>query len=601
MRVVTDDGHLCPVRILRLGPGDAMEILFKLAPFQQKYAVYWGNANPPPLPAQAAAGFPIHYGLLLEMRGENGGGLNSVGQLQRAWENGSPDYGSTMIDRPFIGYNPITDNRRTISRITGSLMVPADGDYKFAGACASKGSLSIDGRPILFIPGCPGDIRFNATIHLTAGRHDFMMYHASNGERWIISLGWGKPDAKKVEIVDREHFGICARGMPGPLQQLRHDLTADFTSQNVAECFEHDPTNDDPEKGNYSQLFRFTAVAPPANPAMKIEWDFGDGQTASGPTIDHAFMTPGVYPVRLTYRIGSSSESQTNRILIGRDLTQPDQPQTNDPPVQSRIVAKYDVSTMPTGWLPWATILHSKAQDQAAMFATASRLASTPQHGDSNLAYQALLDLTKNAGSDAAAIARLWGMAPRESDLQPRAVKMQADVLLWDQGDFNTAQAVLAPFANSSDVGVKRRYAQATLLAGHGDDARKIFAQLASDDANGRAAAISGAMARTVEFYITESNFEAGIDAWDKWQSQYPADFVEGYGVVLRVKLMKLAGHPRAAADIAEAFAKAVPHSSYSPTLLDLASKLLAKIDPTRSAALRATLKDRYPEDPLSQ
>jgi hypothetical protein len=69
----------------------------------------------------------------------------------------------------------------------------------------------------------------------------------------------------------------------------------------------------------------------------------------------------------------------------------------------------------------------------------------------------------------------------------------------------------------------------------------------------------------------------------------------------LRVKLMELRHEPAAAAKMAEAFATAVPQSSYAPQLLDRAAKLLATIDPAKSKELRERLKEKYPEDPLSQ
>ena len=64
-----------------------------------------------------------------------------------------------------------------------------------------------------------------------------------------------------------------------------------------------------------------------------------------------------------------------------------------------------------------------------------------------------------------------------------------------------------------------------------------------------------------------------------------------------------LAGRHRdaAAAAVAEAFAAAVPTSSYAPQLLDRAAKLLANADPAKAAALHQQLKQKYPEDPLSQ
>ncbi len=116
-----------------------------------------------------------------------------------------------------------------------------------------------------------------------------------------------------------------------------------------------------------------------------------------------------------------------------------------------------------------------------------------------------------------------------------------------------------------------------------------------------RQAALSGASARTIEFFILQEEPEAGEDAWERWQAKYPSEFVEGYSVLLRVKLIELRKQAQAASRVAEAFAAAMPRSSYAPQLLNLASKLIAGSDPARSKALRQMLKEKYPEDPLSQ
>ena len=65
--------------------------------------------------------------------------------------------------------------------------------------------------------------------------------------------------------------------------------------------------------------------------------------------------------------------------------------------------------------------------------------------------------------------------------------------------------------------------------------------------------------------------------------------------------LMELRMLDSAAAKVAEAFANAVPDSSYSPKLLDEASRLLKTSDEQKSESLHELLKKRYPEDPLSQ
>src|SRR5690606_27078011 len=115
-----------------------------------------------------------------------------------------------------------------------------------------------------------------------------------------------------------------------------------------------------------------------------------------------------------------------------------------------------------------------------------------------------------------------------------------------------------------------------------------------------RAAALSGAMARTVEFFVGEKEFDAAERGWWKWQRRYPLDFLDGYSVLLRARLMREPA-PAAAATVAEAFATAVPASPYAPALLKLASDALKPIDAKRSGKIFKQLKERYPEDPLSQ
>jgi hypothetical protein len=206
------------------------------------------------------------------------------------------------------------------------------------------------------------------------------------------------------------------------------------------------------------------------------------------------------------------------------------------------------------------------------------------------------------AGRPRDAIA-MWDRVPTNEPVatQPRAAKRAAQLAMWWTGDFDKAVKLLEPFTNRHDESIQRLYGEALILAGRGEEGRKLLLDLPAQGPIDREAALSGAAARSVEFFITEGDAEAGEDAWERWQLKYPADFVEGYSVLLRVKLIELRKQPQAAARVAEAFAMAMPQSSYAPQLLDRASKLLAKTDPTKSASLRKVLKQKYPEDPLSQ
>jgi hypothetical protein len=258
---------------------------------------------------------------------------------------------------------------------------------------------------------------------------------------------------------------------------------------------------------------------------------------------------------------------------------------------------------MPNEWLGWAALLHQRAGKLDAMFAAASELAAQPHHPDLPLALLALSDTTQEAEKNAqfAEMAQVFDRVPATSDLQPRAAEDDARLLMWRMGDFAKAVQVLQPMVSKGDDNLKRLYGQALVLSGKAQEGRKLLEQLPVTGKINRQAAMSGAEARTIEFYITQKEPEAGERTWERWQQQYPADFLQGYSVVLKTRLIELQKAPLAAAKLAEAFAQAVPNSSYAPQLLDKASKLIASSDAGKSAQLRKLLKERYPEDPLSQ
>ncbi len=240
-----------------------------------------------------------------------------------------------------------------------------------------------------------------------------------------------------------------------------------------------------------------------------------------------------------------------------------------------------------------------------AMMAVCKRLATEPAHPEPSQALH-VLDVCTMTGlkdSHRAAALALWDQIGAKSDLQPRAAKFQGNLLVWWDADFAKAAKVMEPFGSApdADAGSARLYAEALILSQKVDAGKKILLRLPVKDDPRRQPAISGAMARSVEFYIGEQDWETGEEQWDKWESKYPAVFLEGYSVVLRVKLMQLRGAALPAAKVAEAFSTAMPNSSYAPELLDMASKLLSKTDPGKSKSLREALKKRYPEDPLSQ
>jgi PKD repeat protein len=404
-----------------------------------------------------------------------------------------------------------------------------------------------------------------------------------------------------MEPIPRILFGITGQGRPGPLEEYAKPFVADFQSQYEGECALDD--------NNYSHRYLFTASIPPdmsAQPPadLKFDWDFGDGITAGRRDLQHVYITPGIYPVKITIRAGGTTDTQTTRLSVGREFgAQAPPPDTMLR--QGRVVARYNVGDVPEEWLSWMVLLERDAQLTDAELAAAARIVALHHHTHPDNCLAALRQIAQDlsAAGRMDQAANMWDHVPADSDLQPSAAADEADELIWWLADFPRALKAAARVADSPDPAGPQAYAQALVLNGRAPEGEKILADLQQrrQTAGVRLAAVSGAMARTVEFRVDQKDWQNGEDDWHTWQTRCPLAFMNGYSIVLRTDMMEDRGAITAAAKVDEAYAQAVPHSPYAPQLLDRAAALLAKIDPAKSGQLRDLLKSRYPEDPLSQ
>ncbi len=592
LRVATEDGKLVPSRVIDI-TGDRVRVVFSTPKMEKKFYVYFGNDAPTPPPANVGE-LKMTAGLLLESKRFIGGPHDSMEELRDTWERSSPIIGATMIDKPFYGYNPATEEDRTITRISGPLFAPVDGEYLFAGSADDRAAMYIDGKPALLMQGLVGDIRFNTQLRLTRGRHDFVVYHLNTGLDFRVSVGWRVPGYPKVDVISQEAFGATPRGVVGRLEEFEKPMTADFQAENRGEFFVAD---------KYCHRYRLSARAPENLSNVEYDWDFGDGQTGTGSVVDHVFLDSGTFPIRCTFRIGANSDAQTTKFIVMRNYERLTNAQLDDAKDQSKFVARDDFAKLPPDELPQGTLLLARAGDADGALAAAMALAAAKTHPNRTHSIEALAETAKLAlGSNKTQeVAAMWDAVPVDSDINPDAACAAGDFFLWRMADFDHAIKLLDPLKSTHDPRLLSRYAQALLMAQKADEARKIFDAIPTPGQPVRQAAMSGASARTIEFFIHDNDPEAGEDAWEQWNARTPADFLEGYSLLLRVRLMELRKLDSAAAKVAEAFANAVPTSSYSPKLLDEASRLLKTSDEAKSAALRELLKKRYPEDPLSQ
>jgi len=595
LRVTTPAGQPLAIRVLMVGPGDRVRIAFPAVRNTLRYYAYFGNPKPPALKPEMAD-IPRTAGLLMEMRELATDQVTNFEDMEKAWQASTRLIGRTLIDHASIGVNPFGGQQRTISRFEGTFPVGFDGEYVFALAADDRAAVFIDGQPVVFSASGAADVRVNGSIALKQGNRSLVIYHVNLAGDGRFATAIRRAETERWQALSADVLGRPLRGSAGPLQELRKTLVADFAIDYQGEAF---------FAGGYSHRYQFTAHAPAVAGQASYAWDFGDGQTATGPTANHVFVADGIYPVQLTVRVGNSSDVRRHRLSVSRDWEWSDRPTEEPLDRHALIVSGYQTARLPAASLPRAAMLLARAGRPAQALAAAARLPAEAARLDPAGVDQAFDALTEAASLSVAggrtdvAVA-LWQAVPASSPLQPRASLALARLQLWRQGDAKGAARTMAN-APSTDLEAKRAQGQALVLAGQPDEGRKVLEALPPAADPAKRAAISGASARTVEFYISTEDADAGDEAWDLWLRRYPAEFLQGYAVLLKVKLIELQKAPLAAANVAEAFARAVPGSAYSAQLLDRASRLLEPIDASRSAALRKLLKERYPEDPLAQ
>ncbi len=187
--------------------------------------------------------------------------------------------------------------------------------------------------------------------------------------------------------------------------------------------------------------------------------------------------------------------------------------------------------------------------------------------------------------------------------MQPQAAAEEAELGIWLGGDFTGVAQKLAPYAMRYPKNslLQREFAHALILSQQADQGRKILEGLPTSVEPARVPAVCGALARTVEYYVENGTSDLAQAAWYQWDETDPASFLEGYSVLLRIQMMEQRHMPEMAASIAVAFAEAIPDSAYAPEMLAEASKALADSDPAKSRQILQMLKEKFPEDPLSQ
>ena len=310
IRVIDSAGRRLDHEVLRVGPGDEVEILFACLGAKQgaTYAVYFGNPTAvEPKPWKAPAG------VVLEVRRRANGECRSWNEYKKMFDASKDLMGRTLRSKIFEGYNPIGPNENFISYYRAYFHAPVAGAYRFATNSDKASFLFINGKTVAEYPGWHGpDGRFGqhaGTIDLGAGTHLLEYYHVQSQGETIAIAAWQRPGEKELRVMPEQCFVPIAHAHAKNVERADGHFSLDFNW-----------ATQDHVVVDWRYLVRYVFEAQP-NASGTITWDFGDGASVKVDTreslkIKHGFITPGTYTVTLSPPATSSYTPVKQTVVV---------------------------------------------------------------------------------------------------------------------------------------------------------------------------------------------------------------------------------------------------------------------------------------------
>jgi PKD repeat protein len=635
--VLARNRQVVPSRLLQLGPGDFCRLAFQTVKGQEVYEVLYGG-DPP---QQSPPPWTNRDGLLLETRHYKPCMLGSLDAVRKAFDSSTP-FGSDYVEEVRHARNPFSlQPLPFLSHYSGYLEIPATGTYGFMTASQDCSFLLIDGKQVVSAPGRHGPARWalrgsRHDVRLAAGPHQFDYYHAATGPDAMMVAAWevNPRDSKPAPArIPSAVFRTAAVGrLPASPVELRSaKLVPDFLVTLAGDV--PLPDDDLPLVG-----VRFRDNSPRAlTLGSKPHWDFGDGQTAEELNVDHVYLRPGVYTVKLSVKRGSRSVEMTNRVEVDRPpLTAKDSGKLHKLDDYLPVLKSYDPRTLDAVALRQLVLAYeakalalegdgtgssaSEARQYLAAAVAAGKVAfldTAAARGAEDLYRLAELigPMARDRLGDAQLAAQIWQGAVQRINVdawKARSATKAADVAVNDLLDVATAKTLLET-ATTALRGTQRGEAASQLqrvwgdyyaLSGNGQAARKAYKQaeqcLGSTVGYVERTAWRGAHSRSTEEFLRLGQYERAAAELRVWQREFPAEKIEGYLTLLYARYFAGRGQYAQAVAQAEQLQAVSADSPYADQLLVLAADCEVKrgrVD-RALATLHALLKD-YPGSPL--
>ncbi len=302
------------------------------------------------------------FGFVLQtIQRPEGDNPRKVEELAKLMAGSKAKYGARYQRQVSEGYNPFGPSDYYISIYRGWVRVPKAGKYQFCTVSNEASFSFLDGKELIHWPGrhtvdrgSRGEV--NTLVDLTAGLHHLEYYHEEVTLEQMAFLGW-RPSADEGPFspIPESFYTVPHEGVvkgyeaaKGPLATFEPVIS---DSVWLAERSE----------GQYTRVVFQVGTGLLAG--ATIEWDFGDGQKASGAKVEHVYLTLGTPIVTLTATAGTKKLTTRWPLLIFEIEHVTDQYKEGRPKDYVKLVKGYDRARLGAEALKELAYLLAESED----------------------------------------------------------------------------------------------------------------------------------------------------------------------------------------------------------------------------------------------
>jgi tetratricopeptide (TPR) repeat protein len=580
-RVVDVAGKAVPFQLCFHDAARYSLVSFRCDNPRARYFVYFDNPKATRA-AEQVAGYPApgagpprgawipKYGFVLEtIERPKGDNPRKIEEMAKLIAGSKVRYGARYQRRVSEGYNHFGPSDYYISLYRGWVRVPKAGKYQFCTVSNEASFSFLDGKELIHWPGhhtvdrgIRGEV--NTLVELKEGLHYLEYYHEEVTLEQMAFLGWrpsaddGPFSAIPESFYTAAHEGVVRayEAPKGPLVTFEPVITDSVWLAQRSQ-------------GQYTRAVFQVGGGLPAGTAY--QWDFGDGQKASGAKAEHVYLTLGTHTVTLTATTGKDRRQARWPLLVFTLEHVTDQFKEGRPKDYVKLVKTYDRAKLSAKALKELAYLLAESEDTAGALAAgkdflrrfekiggALRVARVRRLmadcsirlgegalGEAIRHYQAALVKEVPAREKLEVLGRLIrlvGIDRKDADRALTVLEQVRKVAKTEKLDADGRTAFRRAVAAAGDVQLwaGRRAAAQKLYA----EAERLYPRVIP--AQVRAARI-GAYPNSLREHFATGNYGAALDLVDQWEDLFATDRLNGHTFFWRGKVLALRGQPRQA------------------------------------------------------